>query len=264
MTQPAQHHTCTEADPDADALAEQRAQNTQYYLRALHHLLDISTDIATLVQRQAHAQAAAQAEPPQPPDHPADSAAAAALSRFLSPPPLDPTMALERIGRTIRRTIILADKLNQPPEVRPAPKPPSGPDNRTTARKRIIRAVEDTIQRNVDGDAAERLHAELLDRLDEPDLEDDIATRPVEEIIRDICRDLGVAMEGSRPWKRRTPADIAVLAARAAMTPQADPIEALPETQSPPESDLNAPAHNSVVSMRPYRQPADAKTTDPP
>lgn len=46
------------------------------------------------------------------------------------------------------------------------------------------------------------------DRLDAPDLEDDITTRPVADIT-EICRDLGRdALPGTHPWTRRTPNDI--------------------------------------------------------
>ncbi|HEY0202925.1 MAG TPA: hypothetical protein VGC15_02075, partial [Acetobacteraceae bacterium] len=92
--------------------------------------------------------------------------------------------------------------------------------DRTTARKRILRAVEDVIQRPPDNDEcddAETLLADLYERMDAPDLDDDIACRPAEDIIRDILRDLGLAaLPGSRPWKRRATADITQLNARAA------------------------------------------------
>ena len=62
-----------------------------------------------------------------------------------------------------------------------------------------------------------RLEAELRERMDAPDLEDDIAGRSVADIVADICRDLGIAASpGSHPWKRRTPGDLTELFARAA------------------------------------------------
>ncbi len=61
------------------------------------------------------------------------------------------------------------------------------------------------------------LRAELRDRMDAPDLEDDITTRTVANIITEICRDLGLdALPGTHPWTRRTPDDIRQLCARAA------------------------------------------------
>ena len=75
--------------------------------------------------------------------------------------------------------------------------------------------VEDTIQR--EADEPEALHREFLERLDTPDWEGELADRPVDDIITDIVRDLGlVTILGRHPWKRRTPADIAELCLRAA------------------------------------------------
>ena len=108
---------------------------------------------------------------------------------------------------------MLAQRLDKPDPAR----------HRTAARKRIIRAVEDLIQRadddgiESDPDSADALHAELHERLDAPDLDADIATRPVPDIIADITRDLGLGLlPGTRPFQRRTPADVALLCARAA------------------------------------------------
>ena len=100
---------------------------------------------------------------------------------------------------------------------------------RRTARQHIIRAVEDTIQREAEGEDADALHAEFLDRLDTLDIEDDFATRPIAEIIAEICRDLGLAHgPGHHPWKRRTPADVAALYARAATPRRPAPPPATP------------------------------------
>ncbi len=53
--------------------------------------------------------------------------------------------------------------------------------------------------------------------MDGPDLGDDIARRPVGEIIADIAHDLELdSMPGTRPWVRRRPAEVAALHARAA------------------------------------------------
>jgi hypothetical protein len=123
----------------------------------------------------------------------------------------NPTQALkaapayDRVTRSMRKSILLFRKLAEPVKT----------IDRTAARKRIIRTVEDAIQRETD--TPEALHEELLDRLDTLDLEDEIGNRPVEDIIADIIHDLGLAAShGMTPWKRRTPADIAQLVARAA------------------------------------------------
>ena len=122
-------------------------------------------------------------------------------------PAVEASQAYDRVGRRICRCALTARKLAQPAKT----------IDRTAVRKRVLRAVEDTIQRHTeDEDEAETLHAELLDRLDTLDLEDEIGTRPVEDIITDIIRDLGLAaVPGNHPWKRRTPEDVALLCARA-------------------------------------------------
>ncbi len=120
------------------------------------------------------------------------------------------TVAFERVARAVRRTIRMARWLDEPVRAFDA-------RARVAARKQIIRAVEDRIDRVVDEDRAECAHAELLERLDAPELDDDIAGRPVGEIIADIVRDLGLeTWSGHRPWVRRRPADVAALHARAA------------------------------------------------
>jgi hypothetical protein len=99
---------------------------------------------------------------------------------------------------------------------------------RTAARKRIIRGVEDAIACRAPAGEQEALHAEFLERLDRPDLEEDIAVRSTAEIVADITRDLGIAgLHGTHPWKRRIPHDIAILNARAEMRPGAAPSEKL-------------------------------------
>ena len=94
------------------------------------------------------------------------------------------------------------------------------------------------IHRRAASPHAESLHAELQERLDAPDLEDDISSRPTPEIIAEICKDLGLDnMPGVHPRKRRTPADAANLHARAAARPCAPRPQATarpPATPAPP------------------------------
>jgi hypothetical protein len=117
------------------------------------------------------------------------------------------SLAFERVGRSIRRDLWLAHMLAAPVKT----------TDRIATRKQIIRQVEDAIQRHADDDAAESLHEELMDRMDSLDLEDELDKRPVEDIIADIVRDLGLAARpGTNPWKRRTPEDLAHLNAQAA------------------------------------------------
>ncbi len=139
------------------AQASQRDEDAQYYRQVLHELIEIGTDLARALHRQAA---------PETNSQPSATPAAA--------PAPDPTIAFDRIARTLRRTIALARKLSDPAPQRPAAQAAeqSG-QRRLAARKQIIRAVEDSIQRETDGAEADALHAELRERLDDPDLDDD-------------------------------------------------------------------------------------------
>ena len=167
------------------------------YREVLRDLISMGTDFAHLL----HNQATAQAQPAQP---------APARDTLISL-----AAAFDRTARAVRRSIALARSLAEPRQ--PAHDPAA---HRAAARKRIIREVEDAIQRTsnpTEPSDAEVLQAELRDRLDAPDLDDDIGTRPVADIITELCRDLGLAaLPGARPWERRTPEDIRQLCARAA------------------------------------------------
>jgi hypothetical protein len=223
----------------------QQAESTGFYLQVLHELINMGTDLARAVHQQATAEPAAGAAP--------TSAATP-----------DSTIAFDRIARTIRRTIALARHVAEPlPEraARPDITSHDAAQHRTAARKQIIRAVEDAIESKVHGAAcmdeeeADGLRAELMDRLDGPDLDHFDLNRPVADHIADIRRDLGLAAAppGMHPWKRRTPDDIAILCARAAAPrpppappsvvwaaspdawPGSDPISILAEADTSPD-----------------------------
>ncbi len=118
----------------------------------------------------------------------------------------------DRVARCVRFSILLVQHLDAPAR------------QRSAARRQIIRAVEDTIQRHDDPHECETLHAEFVERLEGPEFGDELDNRPAADIIADICRDLGLAaMPGTHPWKRRTPADIAILRTRAATNPAPPP-----------------------------------------
>lgn len=168
------------------------ASDAQHYHGVLHELIDM--DLARIVHGQAKAAASA----------PLDAEASA-------PPGPDATITFDRIARAVRRSIALARSLAEP--VRAHPDAAAC----RVARKLVIRGVEDAIERHAGSDA-DALHSEFAERLDTADLDDDIALRPVADIIADVCRDLGLA--GPQIWMRRTPADVAALHARAATAVQ--------------------------------------------
>ncbi len=143
--------------------------------------------------------------------------------RAVKDPATDQTIAFERIARTLRRTIVLARHIATTPAQARATKT----RERAKAREKIIRTIEDAIE--VKGrhtkpfDAA--LHFdELNERMADYDLELDLQTRPLDDIIEEIARDLNVnAQERSWRHKRRTPTTLADLRARAAALPPLPP-----------------------------------------
>ena len=130
-------------------------------------------------------------------------------------PEADPTVAFDRAARAVRRCIALARHIAAGPALQRPAQP-----TRAHARAQLIRGVEDAIHRKRRETDAEILYAELAERLEDPELELDLQGRAVDDVIEEICRDLGVAVQGrSYIWKRRTPQDIATLRERAARSP---------------------------------------------
>jgi hypothetical protein len=193
---------------------------TENCRRILSDLMDLGGELAAMVAAQALAQ-------PENPEAAQKSVAAYAT-----------------LTRSIRRTIMLHEKLGEPRKPR---------RDRVLARRKIIRDVEDAIECHAPEHEQEILHAELLERLDRPDLEEEITARPVAEIVTDITRDLGVAgLHGVHPWKRRIPHDIAILNARAEILPGAassEKLAALLATSPPrPHRSIAIPSDLSKVS----------------
>ncbi len=248
----------------------QQAADAHHYRHVLHELIDMGTGLARLLHQQATTQAAQRTTPTAPPPAP-DAPTPNTLISIAA--------AFDRIARAVRRSIILARSLADPA---PPVRDPAG--HRTAARKHILREVEDTIQRTApasghaapahaasdglntnaadpDPASADALTAELHDRLDAPDLNDDLSSRPVADIITEICRDLGLAaLPGAHPWKRRTPADLEQLHARAAAPSRARQPGAGPPVPAAPQHAATNPAH---AGSSPPDGPADTPNKSP-
>ncbi len=206
------------------------------YVRVLDRMMEVGVGLLDMVHHEAEERMAVSHTDPPPYPAPAD----------------DLSLAYERITRSVRRSIMLAKKLEEPSHTVAA--------NHIAARKRIIREVEDAIQSEAAEDEdIETLNAELLDRLDSPDLVDEIANRTIPEIVTDICRDFGIAgLHGAHPWKRRMPHDIAILGARAAglavpASPKVDDVEQQRTQQAQRDPSEPETAHGAAQG----RQQAD-------
>ena len=223
------------------------------YRAVLHDLIGMGAGLARLLHAQANhqAEAARAAVPPPPtPAMPYEPPATTLVTL---------TNAFDRISRAVRRCIALAERLAHPPA--PARDPAH---TRTTARKHILRAVEDTIHRAAnEGDRAESLTIELRERLDAPDLDWDLANRPIPDIIAELCRDLGLAAApGTNPWRRRTPADIQDLCARAA-APTRTPHPGTPSNPAPHHDTTPRALHPWDANPHTGPAPAQANANPP-
>jgi hypothetical protein len=194
------------SSPDLANNPEQSAtaavgEDMLYFGRVLRHFVEVGDELVAMVHQEARLIAKAQADIAEGVLDPQTAPSPARQSDLLG--------AYERITRSVRRSIMLYQKLFA------AKKLPSA-QHRIAARKKIIRDVEDAIQANAEPGEEEKLHAELLERLDRCELDHEIANRPITEIVTDITRDLGISgLHGAHPGKRRTPHDIAILNARA-------------------------------------------------
>jgi hypothetical protein len=119
--------------------------------------------------------------------------------------------AFARVSRAVRLTVLLAERLDRGWARRGV-----ADDRLAMARRQIARGVEDAIERSADGERAECLTEALADRLESLDVETELADRPAEEIIREICRDLGLDPKRMplRPpqWQAARPAETGVAA----------------------------------------------------
>ncbi len=106
--------------------------------------------------------------------------------------------ALERISRSVRRSVALAKRIDAGwPRVR------SADDRPAMIRRQVKQDVSEVIRRVTESDdTAERLFDELYERLEDPGFEQEMFGRPVTEIVRRFCRDLGLAAGDSRAVAR--------------------------------------------------------------
>jgi hypothetical protein len=203
-------------------------QDDAYYRAILQELIEGAAQLARQILQNA-TPPVGWAQPIKTQENPAPAPEAGPPA-----PETDPTVAYDRIARTIRRTIALARHIAD----NPAGQPREPKVNRAAARQKLIRGVEDAIdlkQRHQPKIDAEALYAELNERLLDPELEFDLQGRNVDDIIEEIARDLGIAQQGKAfVWKRRKPKDIAELRTRAAAPPGRKPSAPLPA--GPPDS----------------------------
>jgi hypothetical protein len=152
-------------------------------LELLGRLAEIGLNIALAVERQATGQLA-EGEPPVA---------------------ADVSLAYERVAKAVRLTILLQSKVIADLRHREAmaahqrrrdePLEEAARQARKAAgRERIEWIVARGIEtEHDDNETIDRLYQEAVERLDDEDLYGTVLTRPVSEILADICRDLGLS-----------------------------------------------------------------------
>ena len=101
--------------------------------------------------------------------------------------------AFDRVSRSVRRTVALIERMKAG-----WPRAASADDRQAMLRRQVARGVAEVIRRESDGEAAERLFDDLAERLDDPDVAAEIGVLPEQEVVRRICRGLGLAMGAIR------------------------------------------------------------------
>jgi hypothetical protein len=184
--------------PPPETFADLHTQDALHFRDILVEFIDLGAVLIRGIVQQAQAHNA----PPAP------DAAPPSLS------PQDCNAAYASVTRSVRRSMLLAQKLTDPNAARAAE---MSAGRRTAARKQIIRAVEDAIHQDALAAEAGDLQAELLERIETPEFDEELDQRPAPDIINDMRADFGILGPHSQDvWKRRTPEDIAILNERAA------------------------------------------------
>ena len=156
-------------------------------------------------------------------------------------PESDPDARFHRAALGVRLTILLSRKIQEPIPNQDQVNAAAAAKLRAAARRQILRTVQDAIATDAPrsktnpqpNPRAESLRAELVERLDAPDVEDDIGTRSVFDIVGTILRDLGLSPSPNGTYHRRTPQDVETLCAQAAKPPTAPQTPRHPPEQPP-------------------------------
>ncbi len=130
----------------------------------------------------------------------------------------DVALAYGRVSRAVRMAILLQSRLVEAPAPADAEperivfaweEPRDVRAERAAARKeRVEHIVEHAARReHEDAETVERLVAEAAERLECDDIYGDVLSRPIDELVAHICRDLGLDPDwdslARRPWARR-------------------------------------------------------------
>ena len=148
---------------------------------ALTELVGIGMSVARMIGLAAETETAL-----------AQSAAQVTAEDGVSPMPNSLAEAIEaytEVSRAVRRTVLLAERLDRGWAGRPL-----ADDQHAMAKRQIERGVRDAIEREADGSRADTLNDALIERMDSPDTMDEISLRSADDIIRTICGELKLGL----------------------------------------------------------------------
>ncbi len=210
--------------------------------RMLQELAEIGMELARVVLSAAREQAAAGDE--------------AGLKTDVG----DPALVFSRISRAVRQTLALEAKVVEDRLHRERMADAYYDQRKAEAARRAVRRkdevkglVEEAIEADFEGSDAERLLADLHERLDDPADDADFGHRPLGVLIARICRDLGVTPD----WSLWEDEDWAI--EEAAARPRGSPFAAAPAAGAPSRQWERPP------SREPWPDPVpDAPVEGPP
>jgi hypothetical protein len=205
-------------------------ERTERHLRMLEELAEIGMDLARAVRQRALGAAAAE---------PADDIQGIGG---------DLGLVFSRVARAVRQTLALEARIEDDRRMREDRAAAAEIrrvsaiewDHKDRRRTLVTRAVEQMIETEAETDEnrAEDLLADLDERLEDGELDADLAQHPISEIIARICRDLGITPDWSlwanEPWaieEAETAAPGSPFAAGSRPVPPSDP--AKPQLQNP-------------------------------
>ena len=202
-------HDPSEARPENAALhdAAQAPDPTERYMGLLDRLVDIGMEQIELRAADAREEFAARSTIRAA--RVAAAVAAAEAAETGAPVESDPTqeqlpalepsdLAIQRLSRSVRLCMALAlrfqaDQLDREQgRDRTAPKQQRKP----SPKERLERQVKDKIEREAEPAEQEILLSELRERLEEDDIERGLEQYAPEEMVVQICRDLGAGPDG--------------------------------------------------------------------
>jgi len=168
----------------------------------------------------------------------------------------DLTIQFERAAQTVRRCILLQQTLTEPRptgyEIALAAQHRQRARDRALAAPNITRDTPPNIPRDTETEKSEREKSERTERAERcervesaDEFRNEFATRPIGDIITEICADLAIAPPTNLgSWSRHTLQAMIEAASPERAAPPAPPAPRFTAQADPPQPDTQAPPHH--------------------